>query len=115
MITMPYPVHVPTHPRHKLGLQTPMQAPLMSFSHMKDHMGIAAPPHPVTFDFLSKFPADCGVLLNDTLGDCAFAGPYHGIQVAEFAIKQKLINPNSLTPLVLKPSCPVVAGRHEPD
>jgi hypothetical protein len=103
MIDLPHPIHVPGHPTRKLGLILPMVAPKakISFAHMKEALGISVPAHPVPFDFLSAFPADSGALLNDTLGCCAFAGIYHGIQVAVFDIRKKLVSATSLTPLVL--------------
>ena len=103
MITLPHPVHVPTHPNRKLGLVPPKNGGIhrISFDHMKMHLGINVPQNPVAFDFLSDFPADSGALANDRFGCCAFAGLYHGDQVAVFAIKKKLISATSLTPLTL--------------
>ena len=103
VITLPHPVHVPTHPSHKLGLIPPKGGAThrISFDHMKMHLSIDVPQEPVTFDFLSDFPEDCGTLGNDQWGCCAFAGPYHGDQVAVWAIRKKLISATSLTPLTI--------------
>jgi hypothetical protein len=54
---------------------------------------LAAPP--VQADYLSALPADLGVMLNDTLGDCTCAGVYHAIQVWTFATGAMETNPDA--------------------
>ena len=44
----------------------------------------ALPPAPATVDNTKGMPADLGMMLNDTLGDCTCAAVYHAIQVWTF-------------------------------
>jgi len=44
----------------------------------------ALPPPPATVDNTKGMPADLGMMLNDTLGDCTCAAVYHAIQVWTF-------------------------------
>jgi hypothetical protein len=43
--------------------------------------GVTLPPVPSTEDYTSKLPANLGMMLNDTLGDCTCAAFYHALQV----------------------------------
>jgi hypothetical protein len=46
--------------------------------------GQALAPPPASCDWTQGMPADLGVMLNDTLGDCTCAAIYHAIQVWSF-------------------------------
>lgn len=46
--------------------------------------GIAQTPPPAAIDFTKGMPANLGVMLNDTLGDCTCAAFFHALQVWSF-------------------------------
>jgi hypothetical protein len=46
--------------------------------------GTSPPPPPPSADYTKGMPADLGMMLNDTLGDCTCAAVYHAIQVWTF-------------------------------
>jgi hypothetical protein len=46
--------------------------------------GAQLPPPPASVDYTKGMPADLGMMLNDTLGDCTCAAVYHAIQVWTF-------------------------------
>ncbi len=46
--------------------------------------GQTLPPPPASCDWTQKMPANLGMMLNDTLGDCTCAAVYHAIQVWSF-------------------------------
>src|SRR5580704_7048834 len=43
--------------------------------------GQTLPPPPPSVDYTKGMPANLGMMLNDTLGDCTCAAVYHAIQV----------------------------------
>lgn len=43
--------------------------------------GVQLPPPPASADYTKGMPANLGMMLNDTLGDCTCAAVYHAIQV----------------------------------
>jgi hypothetical protein len=43
--------------------------------------GVTLPPPPASIDWTTKLPANLGMMLNDTLGDCTCAAFYHALQV----------------------------------
>jgi hypothetical protein len=43
--------------------------------------GVTLPPPPPSVDWTAKLPANLGMMLNDTLGDCTCAAFYHALQV----------------------------------
>jgi hypothetical protein len=49
--------------------------------------GQALQPPPPNIDFTKGMPANLGMMLNDTLGDCTCAAVYHAIQVWSFNAK----------------------------
>jgi len=46
--------------------------------------GQTLPPPPAAVDWTENMPADLGMMLNDTLGDCTCAAIYHALQVWSF-------------------------------
>src|SRR5215813_7728047 len=75
------------HPR-KLG-RTPR-----SYNPRIPHLsailaGKQVPPPPPSVNYSGKMPADFGMMMNDTLGDCTCAAFYHAIQVWSFNAKNK--------------------------
>ena len=52
--------------------------------------GKAAPPPPVTVDYTKGMPANLGIMLNDTLGDCTCAAYYHALQVWSYNTTKKV-------------------------
>jgi hypothetical protein len=46
--------------------------------------GKTLPPPPASVDYTKGLPANLGMMLNDTLGDCTCAAVYHAIQVWTF-------------------------------
>jgi hypothetical protein len=46
--------------------------------------GRTLPPPPPSIDYTKGMPANLGMMLNDTLGDCTCAAVYHAIQVWSF-------------------------------
>ncbi|MGC2248622.1 MAG: hypothetical protein WA609_18600 [Terriglobales bacterium] len=55
--------------------------------------GKTLPPPPPSVDFTKGMPANLGMMLNDTLGDCTCAAVYHAIQVWTYnASKGKTID-----------------------
>lgn len=46
--------------------------------------GVQVPPPPPSADYTKGMPANLGMMLNDTLGDCTCAAVYHAIQVWTF-------------------------------
>src|ERR1700677_1036737 len=46
-------------------------------------------PPPASADYTKGMPADLGMMLNDTLGDCTCAAVYHAIQVWTFNANDK--------------------------
>jgi len=60
-----------------------------SFNPRIPHMsallaGQTLPPPPVSVDYTKNMPANLGMMLNDTLGDCTCAAYYHALQVWTF-------------------------------
>jgi hypothetical protein len=53
--------------------------------------GKALPPPPPSEDWLSAMPANLGMMLNDSLGDCTCAAVYHAMQVWSFNAEKKLL------------------------
>src|ERR1700691_217383 len=43
--------------------------------------GQTLPPPPASVDYTKGMPANLGIMLNDTLGDCTCAAVYHAVQV----------------------------------
>jgi hypothetical protein len=52
--------------------------------------GQTLPPPPASIDYTKGMPANLGMMLNDTLGDCTCAAVYHGIQVWSFNALKKI-------------------------
>ena len=50
--------------------------------------GQALPPPPASCDYTKGMPANLGIMMNDTLGDCTCAAVYHAIQVWSFNAKK---------------------------
>ena len=48
-------------------------------------------PPPATVDWTAKMPANLGMMLNDTLGDCTCAAVYHAMQVWSFNASQQMV------------------------
>ncbi|HUC84518.1 MAG TPA: hypothetical protein VL970_04930 [Candidatus Acidoferrales bacterium] len=46
--------------------------------------GTTLPPPPASVDYTKGMPANLGMMLNDTLGDCTCAAVYHAMQVWSF-------------------------------
>ena len=46
--------------------------------------GQAQPAPPAAVDYTADMPANLGMMLNDTLGDCTCAAVYHAVQVWSF-------------------------------
>ena len=51
--------------------------------------GRQVPPPPPSVDYTTGMPANFGMMLNDTLGDCTCAAFYHAIQVWSFKAQSK--------------------------
>jgi hypothetical protein len=74
---------MPTPGKHKLG-RTPR-----SFDPRVPHLsalvaGQTLTPPPASVNYTAGMPANFGMMLNDTLGDCTCAAFYHAIQVWSF-------------------------------
>ncbi len=52
--------------------------------------GRAAAALPPQIDYTSRMPAQLGIMMNDTLGDCTYAAYYHAIQVWTFNAAQNI-------------------------
>ena len=52
--------------------------------------GQSLAPPPPSVDYTKGMPANLGMMLNDTLGDCTCAAVYHAIQVWSFNAQQKI-------------------------
>jgi hypothetical protein len=52
--------------------------------------GQTLPPPPPSADYTKNMPANLGMMLNDTLGDCTCAAVYHAIQVWTFNAQQQM-------------------------
>jgi hypothetical protein len=52
--------------------------------------GQTLPPPPPSVDYTKGMPANLGMMLNDTLGDCTCAAVYHAIQVWSFNALKKM-------------------------
>lgn len=52
--------------------------------------GQAPQPPPASVDYTKDMPANLGMMLNDTLGDCTCAAVYHAIQVWTFNASQNM-------------------------
>lgn len=57
--------------------------------------GKTLPPPPASVNWGSKMPANLGLMLNDTLGDCTCAAFYHARQVWSFNTAQMITDPDS--------------------
>jgi hypothetical protein len=53
--------------------------------------GKALPAPPASVDYTTKLPANLGMMMNDTLGDCTCAAVYHAVQVWTGNAQKKLI------------------------
>ena len=51
--------------------------------------GQVPPPPPPSIDWTKGMPANLGMMLNDTLGDCTCAAVYHAIQVWTYNSNKK--------------------------
>ncbi len=96
---IPHTTLVPSHPNHRLGLHLPpdRKPVLPHFTDLKARYGIETAL--CTFDYLSDFPAQSGALGNDRVGNCAFAGIYHRLQVVTWALFRIFLTPDQLQPL----------------
>jgi hypothetical protein len=56
--------------------------------------GVALPAVPPAVDYSVGLPADLGMMLNDTLGDCTCAAAGHAIQVWSSAAQQRMVTPS---------------------
>ena len=52
--------------------------------------GQTPPTPPASIDYTKGMPANLGMMLNDTLGDCTCAAVYHAIQVWSFNALKKI-------------------------
>lgn len=97
----PHAISVPTHPGRRLGRirNAPTNA-LPDFHHIKAHFGIS--PEPVCFDYSVGFPDVSGALFNDAVGNCAFAGHYHRLQVIVQLLTGQFIEGDALKDLALR-------------
>jgi len=74
---------------HKLGRLHRTYNP--SVPHMSALLaGQTLPPPPASVDYTAKMPADLGMMMNDTLGDCTCAAFYHALQVWSFNASGKI-------------------------
>jgi hypothetical protein len=72
-----------SHPAFKLGRLHRSYNPRVP--HMSALVaGRALPPPPPQVDYTAGMPANLGMMLNDTLGDCTCAAFYHALQVWSF-------------------------------
>jgi len=53
--------------------------------------GQTLPPPPASVDYTSGMPANLGMMLNDTLGDCTCAAFYHALQVWSFSANPPMV------------------------
>ena len=53
--------------------------------------GQVPPPPPPSIDWTKGMPANLGMMLNDTLGDCTCAAVYHAIQVWTYNANKKMV------------------------
>jgi hypothetical protein len=68
---------------HKLGRLPRSHDPRVPMMHNLT-VGIAQPAPPVAIDYTKGMPANLGMMLNNTLGDCTCAAFYHALQVWSF-------------------------------
>src|SRR5271163_2129655 len=70
-------------PSHKLGRLHRTYNP--TIPHLSALVaGQTLPPPPASVDYTKGMPANLGMMLNDTLGDCTCAAVYHAFQVWTF-------------------------------
>lgn len=75
--------------------------------------GKAPPPPPLSVDYTDKMPADFGMMLNDSLGDCTCAAYYHARQVWTFHNGGEVTEPDLDVELLYEQACgynPAVGG-----
>jgi hypothetical protein len=71
----------------------------------------ALPPAPASIDWSSPIAFPCGMMLNDTLGDCTCAGPGHSVQVTTAnANPPEITLPDSAILSLYEGSCGYVNG-----
>jgi hypothetical protein len=80
----------PTASVHKLGRLHRSYNP--GVPHLSALLaGKTPPPPPPTVNWTTGMPANLGVMLNDTLGDCTCAAFYHAMQVWSFNSSGKMV------------------------
>ena len=87
--------------------------------HMSALMaGVTLPPPPVEVDWTKGMPANLGMMLNDTLGDCTCAAVYHALQVWSFnaagAAKMET-EPNTDVEKLYELACGYISGKPATD
>jgi nucleoside phosphorylase len=89
--TIHAPTHAPMHVSgHKLGRLHRTYDPRIP--HMSALLaGQTPPPAPAQIDYTKGMPANLGMMLNNTLGDCTCAAVYHALQVWSFNAGGKMI------------------------
>lgn len=82
-VTSPHPTAAPTTKGFRLGrLARTFDPRIPHYSALV--AGRTLPPPPPQVDYTKGMPANLGIMLNDTLGDCTCAAVYHAIQVWSF-------------------------------
>jgi hypothetical protein len=67
--------------------------------------GQSPPPPPPSVDYTQGMPADFGIMLNNTLGDCTCAAYYHARQVWTFHSGKEVTEPDSDVEALYEQAC----------
>lgn len=79
--------------------------------HLRAMRAIEQPPIPAALNWLDSMPPGLGMMLNDTLGDCACAAVYHAIQVWTFHVAgSALTEPDAMVEKLYEEACGYVPG-----